>query len=772
MKRAASVMLAFVLLLAAAPFIPGQTAEAKTVSSAKADRVFIYAEDEEGKDVLMGVYPLSEIKKLSHGQENGENYYYSSTDNYPTTQYCEARGVTVPELVEYVSGRSSVAGASDFSFNSGDMMYLMATDSYGNYTRNWTYDQLYELNRYYFEGLYDKEKGWKTGWEIAGEDNSKFGIDIESYNEQYKEKDPYYEDKKAAFDGGVEMPVLLAVDSFSGRTTTESLNASTEPGIAAQVEANGGTVAGCLGNMLTEDTALRLCIPMTEADLMSAHRTAYDNFKWVYNLKFRSAGTDIHSEGTVEAPAASFSQSDDTLYINISCATEGADIYYSFDGAAQIPYTGTVEYDTKGADLTNNPVTIYMTAVKEGYDDAGVVTAKYPSSGVSFKTLYSGMIGADVVFEAEDSVSAKEWNDWTSSILGITCRMPGGDSYAALDRTLYAIDNNARTVTFDKSIFDSAGSYNFTVMAKGYANKRLSLSMKKGAPELSDVKGLIGKDIVISFDDTSYQNSLYLYITPEEGTRTLISSACVDRKTEGQVTLKKEWFDQISCPAKEPGSYQLELVNNSFSPSSQTITLTLAEASAFEDVNPFAWYAEPVAFAFKHGLFSGIDETHFAPDSNMTRAMFATVLYRFAGKPSISGSNTFTDVKAGQWYTDPVIWANEKGYVTGYGDGLFGTDDPITREQIATILYRYSKNTGADVSVGGEVDLSGFEDRDRISSYASDAIEWAVDRGIINGMSSTELNPRGLATRAQVAKMFMKFSEINDENEEQEVNGQ
>ena len=118
-----------------------------------------------------------------------------------------------------------------------------------------------------------------------------------------------------------------------------------------------------------------------------------------------------------------------------------------------------------------------------------------------------------------------------------------------------------------------------------------------------------------------------------------------------------------------------------------------------------------------------------------------------------------------------MIWANEKGYVTGYGDGLFGTDDPITREQIATILYRYSKNTGADVSVGGEVDLSGFEDRDRISSYASDAIEWAVDRGIINGMSSTELNPRGLATRAQVAKMFMKFSEISEENEEQEVNG-
>lgn len=771
MKRAVSVMLAFVMMLTAVPFLTAQTAEAKTVISAKADQVFIYAEDAQGKDVLMGVYPLSELRELSHQQDNGDNYYYSSTDNYPTTQYCEARGFTIQELVDYVSAHSSAEGASDLSFGSGDTVYLMATDSYGNYTRNWSYDQLYELDRYYFEGIYDKEKGWKTGWEIAGEDNSKFGIDIETYNEKYKSNDPYYEDKKAAFDGGIEMPVLLAVDSFSGRTTTESLNASTEPGIASQIAENGGKAAGCLKNMLTEDTALRLCIPMTEADLMSAHRTAYDNFKWVYNLKFRSAGPAISSEGTVEAPVASFSQSGDILSVSISCPTEGARIYYSFDGAPQIPYTGAVEYDTKGADLTSNPVTIYMTAVKDGYDDAGVVTAKYPSSGVSFKTLYSGMIGSDVVFEAEDSVSGKEWNDWTSSILGITCRKPGGDSYAALDRALYAIDNSARTITFDKSLFADAGSYNFTVMAKGYANKKLSLSMKKGAPELSDVKGVIGNDIVISFDDASYQNSLYLYITPEEGSRTLISSACVDRKTEGQVTLKKEWFDLISCPAKDPGVYQLEAVNNSFSPSSQVITLTLAEASVFEDVNPFAWYAEPVAFAYKHKLFSGIDKTHFAPDSNMTRAMFATVLYRFAETPSVSGENPFTDVKEGQWYTDPVIWANGKNYVTGYGNGLFGTDDPVTREQIATILYRYSKNTGADVAVEGEVDLSRFEDRSQISSYASDAIAWAVDRGIINGMSSTELNPRGLATRAQVAKMFMKFSEINEENDGQEGSG-
>jgi hypothetical protein len=758
MKRTVSVITAAALaFMLAMPVFPPE-AEAKTVSSEKAQNIFIYGEDADGKDVLMGTWTLDDLKKIEHGQEDGRDYYYSSTDNYPTTQYCEARGFTIPELVSYVAENSTVAGASGFKFKSGDTIYLMATDSYGNYTRNWTYDALYEQTRFYFSGLYDADTGWNSSWEVAGEDNSKYGIDLDTYNSQYRDSDPNYADKRSVFASGVEMPVILATESYSGRTTSEALNASTEPGLASVIEANGGEVTGSLKDSLTDETALRLCIPMTEADLMSAHRTSFDNFKWIYNIKFKTSSPSFRSEGTVAAPAATFSLSGDKLSINISCATPGARIYYSFDGAPQIPYTGTITYDTGGADLTSSPVTIYMTAVKDGFDDTGVVTAKYPQSGVTFKTQYSGTTGSDVVFEAEDGVSSSEWNGYVSGILGITVKTPDSSSYKALSSSLYSIDNDKMTITFDKSIFTDVGSYNFTISSKGYANKRLSISMKKGAPAVSDVRGSIGTDIVIPFDDDQYQNSLYLYITTENGERKLISSAYADRSVPGQVTLKKEWFDQESCPVKEPGTYSIELVNNSYSPSSQTITLDLMDQGAFVDVAPDAWYASAVDFTRENGLFAGVDENHFAPDTAMTRAMFAAVLYRYAGSPDVSGENRFADVNDGEWYTKPVIWADQNGYITGYGDGTFGTDDPVTREQIAAVLYRYSRAAGNDVSFSA--DLSGFTDRDQAGAYALDALCWAVDKKIVNGVSSTELDPRGAAGRAQVAQMFMNYSGV------------
>ena len=225
---------------------------------------------------------LSELKTLAHGQKNGKNYFISTTDNYPATQYCEGRGFTVEELLSHVKQKTTVSGAGKLRFSGSDTLHLMATDSYGNYSRSWMYDELYGVKRYYFEGLYDN---WNTGWEIAGEDSNKFGISLAEYNRKYKDKDPYYDAKRKVFDGGTETTVVLMTESFSGRTTSDTLTASTEPGIASYIKKNGGTVTGCFKNALTDEYALRLSLPMTEADLMTAHRTAYDNFKWIYNLR-------------------------------------------------------------------------------------------------------------------------------------------------------------------------------------------------------------------------------------------------------------------------------------------------------------------------------------------------------------------------------------------------------------------------------------------------------------------------------------------------------
>ena len=280
-KRLLTVFLtlAFVLSLCAS------TVSAKTISSTRGDNIFFYAMNTVGKSVLLKVIPLSDLKKLTHGEANGKNYYTSTTDNYPTTQYCEARGSTIPELIDYVKSVTAVKGVSAISFSGSDTIRFMATDSYGNYSRSWTYDQLYGMKRYYFEGLYDDKIGWNTGWEVAGEDESKFGVSLDEYNEKYKDSDPYYADKWAVFAGGEETTVILATESLSGRTTSATLTTSTELGLGEYIKANGGTVTGCLKDALTDESALRLSLPITEADLMTAHRTAYDNFKWICNMR-------------------------------------------------------------------------------------------------------------------------------------------------------------------------------------------------------------------------------------------------------------------------------------------------------------------------------------------------------------------------------------------------------------------------------------------------------------------------------------------------------
>ncbi len=179
------------------------------------------------------------------------------------------------------------------------------------------------------------------------------------------------------------------------------------------------------------------------------------------------------------------------------------------------------------------------------------------------------------------------------------------------------------------------------------------------------------------------------------------------------------------------------------------------EPIKFNDVKETAWYYEAVNYAVSNGLMNGVGNNNFAPDDPMTRAMLVTVLWRYENCPK-EGENTFTDVPADQWYTDAVAWAAANGIVGGVGNGKFDPNGNITREQMATILYRYAQKKGIDTTKRG--DLSGFPDRDKVSEWAADAIVWAVGAGIINGADG-KLLPQGNATRAQVATILMRFIE-------------
>lgn len=179
----------------------------------------------------------------------------------------------------------------------------------------------------------------------------------------------------------------------------------------------------------------------------------------------------------------------------------------------------------------------------------------------------------------------------------------------------------------------------------------------------------------------------------------------------------------------------------------------------FADVAENAWYTDAVRYVYEHDLMDGIGSTTFAPDATTSRAMIATILWRMAGSPAVNGSIGFSDVADGQWYSEAIRWAASEGIVDGYGNGSFGPDDPITREQFAAMLWRYAESAGYDVSIGESTNILSYADAMDVSEYTISAMQWACGSGIIEGVSESTLVPQGGATRAQAAMLLMRFCE-------------
>ena len=180
-------------------------------------------------------------------------------------------------------------------------------------------------------------------------------------------------------------------------------------------------------------------------------------------------------------------------------------------------------------------------------------------------------------------------------------------------------------------------------------------------------------------------------------------------------------------------------------------------ANPFTDVSEKDWFYGDVMFVYENGLMLGTSKTLFSPYGTATRGMMATILWRMEGSPVPKGKNSFTDVEAGKWYADAITWTAENGIFAGYGKDKFGPDDPITREQLAAIFYRYADYKGYDLTVKGNLDK--FKDADKITDYAKTAMQWAVGSGLVKGKSGNLLDPQGTATRAEIAAMLHRFIE-------------
>ena len=181
------------------------------------------------------------------------------------------------------------------------------------------------------------------------------------------------------------------------------------------------------------------------------------------------------------------------------------------------------------------------------------------------------------------------------------------------------------------------------------------------------------------------------------------------------------------------------------------------ELHPFTDVREGDWFCDSVRYVYHAGLMNGVSDTLFSPDAGTSRAMVVTILWRLEKLPTVTYAMNFADVAPGQWYTEAIRWAASTGIVTGYSEVSFGPNDPVTREQMAAILWRYAKLKGENVVVNA--DLSAYTDADQISSYALAPMQWACRIGLIRGIGENVLSPQTGATRAQTATILLRFSQ-------------
>lgn len=373
--------------------------------------------------------------------------------------------------------------------------------------------------------------------------------------------------------------------------------------------------------------------------------------------------------------------------------------------------------DNKGTEVPlNTPVISFDTAVDSisilpmAVGDDGILSELpvLTRSGYTFNGWYmpdGTKVDTNTVFTADTTVKAQ----WTKN-------SPGGDS-----------PSNPGGSTTTPTV-PSGPSYN---PGGTYTPPTYSIT----------TPSVTGGKVSVSPSSASSGSTVTVTATPDTGYEL------------ASLTVSDSTGKALELTAKGNGQYSFKMPNSKVSLSAEFRLLGTNASwnNPFVDVSIGDWYYDAVRFVSENGLMNGVGNGYFSPNTNLSRAMFAQILYNKAGQPSVVDSSAFNDVPIGAWYADAVTWAAANDIVGGYGDGMFGPDDPITREQLAVMLWRY---------VGKPVPpnlLLNFTDADRVSGYALDALCWAVDQGIINGKGNGILDPKGFATRAEVAQILKNY---------------
>ena len=375
--------------------------------------------------------------------------------------------------------------------------------------------------------------------------------------------------------------------------------------------------------------------------------------------------------------------------------------YYSLISEKAEVTTGIISKATPTLTLTADPAEL------SGGGDVTLTLSGLPSGGT-----------ATVTCDNSITVTANSDGTWTAGLPNQTADYTFTASYAGDN------NHNSAKATCTVSVTQQVPPAN--------PNYRVDLP----TPE----NGTITADPAAAKQGTE----VTLTVTPEEGYEV------------GEVTVTDRFGDTVEVTENADGTYTFTM------PSGQvSVEVTFVEATPeplpFTDVNEDDWFHDAVQYAYENGLMDGVGDGQFAPNATTNRAMVVTILYRLAGEPAVSGDVGFTDVEPGLWYSNAVSWAAEKGIVNGISETEFSPGGDLTREQLATILFRYAESAGYDVSASA--DLSGFPDAGDIQDYATEALSWAVAEGLLQGFEDDSLQPGGTATRAQIATILMRFCE-------------
>lgn len=310
--------------------------------------------------------------------------------------------------------------------------------------------------------------------------------------------------------------------------------------------------------------------------------------------------------------------------------------------------------------------------------------------------------------------------------------------------------NKSFTVTGKPVTLTAASGYNLT---KGAAGKYTVSHQSSGGPGSSG--GSISAPTTYAVNVNAATNGAVAADkkTASKGTTVTVTASPSKGYVVDAVKVVDKDGKDVAVTEKD-GKYVFTMPASAVTVTGSFKAETPAPAALpFTDVKSGNWFYDAVKYAYAQGLMTGTSATTFAPNGTMNRAMIVTVLYRLEKSPAVTGASKFTDVPAGQWYSDAVAWAAANKIVNGYDETTFGPMNAVTREQMAAILFRYEQVKGLE-NVTLEENLNRFPDQNKISAYAIPALQWAVGQKIINGNADGTLDPTGTATRAQVAQIF------------------